>query len=138
MNANLRLAEKFEYGGGKALPEEMTGPVMPIPSEARWKAAEEKRIDGVMRRRKGLPDVDDDDGGGGGTDSGGGHGGATTMFDQVNELIVITFAGQSTHFYVQDLTLDILTHRGKNQTPPFSNNAQTTHEDMIVHLTLPT
>ncbi|CAM9820255.1 unnamed protein product [Scytosiphon promiscuus] len=84
-----RLAEKFEFGGGKALPAEMTGPVMPIPSEARWKAAEEKRIAGVIRRRKGLPDTDDHDAFGG--EGNGGKSGrasvATTMFDQVaNEI----------------------------------------------------
>lgn len=75
-----RLAEKFEFGGGKALPEEMTGPVMPIPSEARWKAWEKRRIAGVMRRRKGLPEEDQSTAGG--SNSGGGVP-ATTMFDQV-------------------------------------------------------
>lgn len=55
---------------------------MPIPSEARWKAAEEKRIAGAMRRRKGLPE--DDEGSDGGGDRGGGQHPATTMFDQVN------------------------------------------------------
>ncbi|CAM9838306.1 unnamed protein product, partial [Hapterophycus canaliculatus] len=85
----FRLAEKFEFGGGKALPEEMTGPVMPIPSEARWKAAEEKRIAGVIRRRNGLPDIDDGDlySGEGGGPARGGASAATTMFDQVaNEI----------------------------------------------------
>jgi len=76
-----RLAEKFEFGGGKALPEEMTGPVMPIPSEARWKASEERRVAQVMRRRKGLPEDNEDSGGGGG--GGGGEKPAKTMFDQV-------------------------------------------------------
>lgn len=76
------MAEKFEFGGGKALPDEMTGPVMAIPSEARWKASEAKRIAAVVRRRKGLPDNDD-----GFAEPGGGGGGdctpAATMFDQV-------------------------------------------------------
>lgn len=85
----LRLAERFEYGGGKALPEEMTGPVIPIPSEARWKASEKKRIAGVMRRRKGLPDGDDDDGDEGRGGSGDGALPATTMFDQVIDLKMI-------------------------------------------------
>ncbi|CAM9311789.1 unnamed protein product [Ascophyllum nodosum] len=48
----LRLAEKFEYGGGKALPDEMTCPAIPIPSEEKWKKSEAKRISGVLRRRK--------------------------------------------------------------------------------------
>lgn len=69
------MAERFEFGGGKALPEEMTGPVMPIPSEARWKASEERRIAGVRRRRKGLPED--------GKSEVGGAARATTMFDQV-------------------------------------------------------
>lgn len=80
------MAEKFEFGGGKALPEEMTGPVMPIPSEERWKASEKRRIAGVMRRRRGgLPEEDDART----ADGEGGRGGAavaapaTTMFDQV-------------------------------------------------------
>lgn len=77
-----RLAERFEFGGGKALPEEMTGPVMPIPSEARWKASEERRIAGALRRRKGLPDMDDECGGAVGGDKGSALP-ATTMFDQV-------------------------------------------------------
>ena len=65
----------------------MTGPVMPIPSEARWKSSEAKRVAAVVRRRKGLPDDDDidfaepsDGGGGAGKD---GTLTATTMFDQV-------------------------------------------------------
>lgn len=82
-----RLAEKFEFGGGKALPDEMTGPVMPIPSEARWKASEAKRVAAVVRRRKGLPDDNHDDfaepGGGGGGGEERGCAPATTMFDQV-------------------------------------------------------
>ncbi|CAM9607592.1 unnamed protein product [Ectocarpus sp. 4 AP-2014] len=77
-----RLAERFEFGGGKALPEEMTGPVMPIPSEARWKASEERRIARALRRRKGLPDMNDEGGGGVGGDKGSALP-ATTMFDQV-------------------------------------------------------
>ncbi|CAM9874501.1 unnamed protein product [Pylaiella littoralis] len=87
----FRLAEKFEYGGGKALPEQIAGPVMPIPSEARWKASEKRRIAGAMRRRKTLPDGED--GGDDNSSSGGGSGGsggalpATNMFDQVaNEI----------------------------------------------------
>ncbi|CAN0102108.1 unnamed protein product [Laminaria digitata] len=81
-----RLAEKFEFGGGKALPDEMTGPVMPIPSEARWKASEAERVAAVVRRRKGLPDADDglaEPAGGGGGGGGTGCSPATTMFDQV-------------------------------------------------------
>lgn len=62
-----RLAEKFEYGGGKALPEEMTFPAMPIPSEERWKASEAERVARVLRRRKGLhgivgQEIGEDDG----------------------------------------------------------------------------
>lgn len=54
-----RLAEKFEYGGGKALPEEMTFPAMAIPSEERWKASEAERVARVLRRRKGLHGIVD-------------------------------------------------------------------------------
>lgn len=84
MDITPRLAEKFEFGGGKALPPEMTGPVMPIPSEELWKNSEKKRIDAVIRRRRGIPDMDlaaDDDSDGCGR---GGRGGKyATMFDQV-------------------------------------------------------
>lgn len=51
-----RLAEKFEFGGGKALPNEMTCPSMPTPSKERWKKSEAQRVDGTLRRRKGGPD----------------------------------------------------------------------------------
>lgn len=80
-----RLAEKFEFGGGKALPEEMTGPIMPIPSEVRWKASEARRIAETMRRRKGLPDNFVE--GGGGEGSGKYSSQATTMFDQVQKAL---------------------------------------------------
>lgn len=89
-NPKSRLAEKFEFGGGKALPEEMTGPVMPIPSEERWKAAEKRRISGVMRRRRGLPEDDEDECA---ASMEGGRGGAvpaTTMFDQVPAALLST------------------------------------------------
>jgi hypothetical protein len=52
-----RLAEKFSYGGGKALPTELTAPVQPIPSEVLAKRKEADRIAKVMRRRSGLPEV---------------------------------------------------------------------------------
>eukprot|EP00903_Cladosiphon_okamuranus_P006108 g6017.t1 len=82
-----RLAEKFEFGGGKALPEEMTGPVMPIPSEERWKAAEKRRVAGVMRRRKGLPEDEEDERAASKDGRLGGAVPATNMFDQVaNEI----------------------------------------------------
>lgn len=62
----------------------MTGPVIPIPSESRWKASESKRVASVMRRRKGLPDNSVD-----AADEGGGNKKcakpATTMFDQVRQ-----------------------------------------------------
>ena len=56
--------------------------MMPIPSEERWKASEKRRIAGVMRRRKGLPEEDGSRTAGEG-DGRAGAVPATTMFDQV-------------------------------------------------------
>lgn len=78
------MAEKFEFGGGKALPEEMTCPAMPIPSEERWKKSEAWRVANAMRRRKGIPakDVEYDDNKGVGKE-GNRTALADNMFDQV-------------------------------------------------------
>ncbi|CAM9248552.1 unnamed protein product [Chrysoparadoxa australica] len=51
-----RLAEKFTFGGGKALPEELTNPTIPIPSVVASKQREAKRVAAVMRKRQGLPE----------------------------------------------------------------------------------
>lgn len=53
---------------------------MAIPSQERWKAAEAKRIAGVIRRRKGLPDVVD---GGGDAEGKNSNAMPVSMFDQV-------------------------------------------------------
>ncbi|CAM9399688.1 unnamed protein product [Choristocarpus tenellus] len=55
-NEKERLAERFEFGGGKALPDEMTTPAGTTPSEERWKQLEANRVARVRRRRKGLPE----------------------------------------------------------------------------------
>lgn len=79
------MAEKFEYGGGKALPDEMTGPVMSIPSEQRWKDSEAKRVAAAIRRRKGLPDIaDQDDGGNSGRARANTSQHPASMFDQAS------------------------------------------------------
>jgi hypothetical protein len=48
-----RLAERFTFGGGKALPDELTIQKTVIPSHARAEAAEQERIMTVMARRAG-------------------------------------------------------------------------------------
>ncbi|CAM9472234.1 unnamed protein product, partial [Phaeothamnion confervicola] len=48
-----RLAERFAYGGGKGLPDELTAPRQPIPSEERARQLEEQRVAAAWRRRRG-------------------------------------------------------------------------------------
>lgn len=71
----------FEFGGGKALPVELTGPVRPIPSEERWKASEADRVARLIRRRKGLSGAQEGDEGRRAPVENNGI--PSTMFDQV-------------------------------------------------------
>ena len=50
----MRLQEKFQFGGGKALPEEMLQGAGPIPSEARQAEREQKRVQKEWQARRGL------------------------------------------------------------------------------------
>ncbi len=79
-----RLAEKFQYGGGAALPEEMTHHVSELPSDIRRRQAEADRVEKARSdRRKRLN---------GGVDpmakievveTGGGQSAKDMLFDQV-------------------------------------------------------
>jgi hypothetical protein len=47
-----RLSEVFTHKGGRALPNELTHPVGPVPSEVRQRAAEQRRIDEARAVRR--------------------------------------------------------------------------------------
>lgn len=47
-----RLNELFTFGGGSALPEELTLPQAPLPSEVRQKKEERRRVEKACRRRR--------------------------------------------------------------------------------------
>lgn len=51
-----RVQEKFQFGGGKGLPEEMTHPSGPLPSDLRAAKKEEQRVAKEWRKRRGEPE----------------------------------------------------------------------------------
>ncbi|KAJ1460348.1 hypothetical protein M885DRAFT_509291, partial [Pelagophyceae sp. CCMP2097] len=51
-----RLQERCEWGGGKALPAEMTQAGGALPSKAAAQAKERARVNAVWRRRRGEPE----------------------------------------------------------------------------------
>lgn len=55
-NEKIRMQEKFQYGGGKGLPKEMTHPSGPLPSELRAEAKEQARVAKEWRKRRGEPE----------------------------------------------------------------------------------
>lgn len=57
-----RLNELFTFGGGAALPEELTLPEAPLPSEERSRKAERRRVDKARRRRRARLNGDAADG----------------------------------------------------------------------------
>ncbi|KAJ8600526.1 hypothetical protein CTAYLR_009219 [Chrysophaeum taylorii] len=55
MDEKMRFQERCQFGGGKALPDELLHPSGPLPSEARRLAAERARVEDASRRRRGEP-----------------------------------------------------------------------------------
>ena len=51
-----RMQEKFQFGGGKGLPEEMTHPEGPLPSALRAEKKEQERVAKEWRKRRGEPE----------------------------------------------------------------------------------